>query len=127
MHINMHYCYISKFIYICPMNRTTPPDIDLDADAQSAAGLLRVLANEHRLQVLCALRQGELSVGQIADHVGLSQSALSQHLARLRQDGVVATRRQGQTIFYRIADPDVMTVLAAVSSVMARRRPGVIR
>lgn len=109
------------------MNRTAPPDIDLDADAKSAAGLFRVLANEHRLKVLCALRPGELSVGQIADHVGLSQSALSQHLARLRQDGVVATRRQGQTIFYRIADPDVMTVLAAVSSVMARRRPGVIR
>ena len=77
------------------MIKTAQPDIDLVANAHSAAGLLRVLANEHRLQVLCALRPGELSVGQIADHVGLSQSALSQHLARLRLDGVVATRRQG--------------------------------
>lgn len=108
------------------MSSTARIDIDLAANAQAAADLLRVLANERRLQVLCALRPGELSVGQIADHVGLSQSALSQHLARLRQDGVVATRRQGQTIFYRIADPDVMTVLEAVSSVMARRRQGVI-
>lgn len=109
------------------MIRTAETDIDLAANAQSAAVLLRVLANEHRLQVLCALRPGELSVGQIADHVGLSQSALSQHLARLRQDGVVVTRRQGQTIFYRIGDPDVMTVLEAVSSVMARRRRGVVQ
>lgn len=102
-------------------------DIELVANARSAADLLRLLANSHRLQVLCALRPGELSVGQIADHLGLSQSALSQHLARLRLDGIVATRRQGQTIFYRIADPDVMTVLEAVSSVMARRRRGVIQ
>ena len=109
------------------MTRTAQTDIDLVANAHSAAHLLRVLANEHRLQVLCALRPGELSVGQIADHVGLSQSALSQHLARLRLDGVVTTRRQGQIIFYRIADPDVMTVLEAVSRVMTRRREGAIR
>ena len=103
-----------------------PADIDLAANAQSAADMLRVLANEHRLQVLCALRPGELSVGQIADHVDLSQSALSQHLARLRLDRVVTTRRQGQTIYYRIADPDVLTVLEAVSSVMARRQAGAV-
>ena len=102
-------------------------DVDLVANAHSAADLLRVLANARRLQVLCALRPGELSVGRIAEHVGLSQSALSQHLARLRQDGVVATRRQGQTIFYRIADPDVMTVLEAVASVMTGRRAGADR
>lgn len=98
--------------------------IDLAANARSAADLLRLLANPHRLQVLCALRAGELSVGQIADHVVLSQSALSQHLARLRHDRVVATRRQGQAIYYRIADPEVMTVLETVSGVMSRRREG---
>jgi ArsR family transcriptional regulator len=102
------------------------PTIDLAANARSAADLLRVLANPHRLQVLCGLRTGELSVGQIADHVDLSQSALSQHLARLRLDRVVATRRQGQTIYYRIADPDVMTVLEVVSGVMSRRREGAV-
>lgn len=106
---------------------TADTDIALVANAQSAANLLRLLANGRRLRVLCALRPGELSVGQIADLVGLSQSALSQHLARLRQDGVVATRRQGQTIFYRIADPDVLTVLQAVSRVMTHRRAGAIQ
>ncbi|MDO8296599.1 MAG: metalloregulator ArsR/SmtB family transcription factor [Caulobacter sp.] len=95
---------------------------ELAENARTAADLLRVLANEHRLQVLCALRQGEQSVGQLAGHVGLSQSALSQHLARLRADRVVETRRKGQTIFYRIADDEVMTVLDAVASVMALRR-----
>lgn len=104
------------------MDIHTRPFDDLPGDARSAAGLMRVLANEHRLQVLCALRQGELSVGRLAGHVDLSQSALSQHLARLRRDGVVATRREGQTIHYRIADPDVLTVLESVAGVMARRR-----
>lgn len=95
---------------------------DLGANASAAADLLRLLANERRLQVLCALREGELSVGQLVDIVGLSQSALSQHLARLRSEGAVATRRSGQTIFYRIADDEVLTVLAAVAQVMNRRR-----
>lgn len=94
---------------------------DLAENARTAADLLRVLANEHRLQVLCALRQGEQSVGQLAEHVGLSQSALSQHLARLRGDRVVTTRRLGQTILYRIADEDVMAVLETVAGVMSRR------
>lgn len=95
---------------------------ELAENARTAADLLRVLANEHRLQVLCALRQGEQSVGQLAGHVGLSQSALSQHLARLRADRVVETRRDGQTIFYRIADDEVMTILDALAGVMSLRR-----
>lgn len=94
---------------------------DLAGNARTAADLLRVLANEHRLQILCALRTGERSVGELAEHVALSQSALSQHLARLRGDRVVETRRQGQTILYRIADDEVMTVLEALAGVMARR------
>jgi len=94
----------------------------LESDARAAADLLRVLANEHRLQVLCALRAGELSVGQLAERVGLSQSALSQHLARLRSDRVVATRRQGQTIFHSIADPDALSLIEALAAVMQRRR-----
>jgi DNA-binding transcriptional ArsR family regulator len=94
----------------------------LGEDPRAAADLLRVLANEHRLEVLCSLREGEISVGQLCARVGLSQSALSQHLARLRADGVVTPRREGQTIFYRIADQEVLTVLEAVSEVMRRRR-----
>lgn len=106
---------------------TTRTEGDFEDNARPAADLLRVLANERRLQVLCALRRQELSVGQLAEHVGLSQSALSQHLARLRADRVVDTRRDGQTIFYRIADGEVMTVLDAVAGVMARRREGTSR
>lgn len=102
---------------------TTPPDPirRLGDDPRAAADLLRVLANEHRLEVLCALREGELSVGELTRRVGLSQSALSQHLARLRADGAVATRRVGQTIFYRIADDEVLALLAALAEVMKRR------
>jgi len=91
-------------------------------DPKPAATLLRGLANPHRLEVLCTLCNGEQPVAEIARVVGLSQSALSQHLARLRRDGVVAARRQGLTMLYRIVDPDVMTLLTALSGVMARRR-----
>lgn len=94
----------------------------LQENAESAADLLRLLANPHRLQVLCALRAGEASVGEMAGHFGLSQSALSQHLAKMRADRIVATRREGQSIFYRIADPDVLVLVGALAQVMERRR-----
>jgi ArsR family transcriptional regulator len=105
------------------MTSAMPDDLHrLRAEPKAAAELLRVLANEHRLGVLCALRGGELSVGALLDLLGPSQSALSQHLARLREDGLVATRREGQTIYYRIADPDVMGLIQALAGVMERRR-----
>ncbi len=108
--------------YLWAVTVNSDPIRSLDDDPRAAADLLRALANEHRLEVLCALRDGELSVGQLTARVGLSQSALSQHLARLRADGVVATRRASQTIYYRIADEEVLTVLAALAEVMSRRR-----
>lgn len=70
--------------------------------ASSAAKLVRALANKHRLLVLCVLSGGELSVGELNSRVRLSQSALSQHLAVLRGEGLVATRRSGQTIHYKV-------------------------
>lgn len=70
--------------------------------ADDAAGLLKALANPHRLQILCVLGAGELSVSELNDFVHLSQSALSQHLAKLRSDGLVDTRRESQTIFYAL-------------------------
>jgi len=73
------------------------------AHAGDAARLLRVLANPHRLLVLCVLSEGELPVGDLNERVPLSQSALSQHLAVLREDGLVTTRREAQAIFYRLA------------------------
>ncbi len=88
-----------------------------EAAAASAAQLLRALANERRLMILCQLAGGERSVGELLPLIGLSQSALSQHLAVLRSDGLVATRRDGQSIHYRIANPaaeQVMVTLAAI-------------
>ncbi len=86
-----------------------------EASAGRAAQLLRLLANERRLMVLCQLVEGELSVGALQDRIGLSQSALSQHLALLREDGVVATRRDGQTIYYRVADPAALRLLETLA------------
>jgi ArsR family transcriptional regulator len=83
--------------------------------AGRAAALLRLLGNEKRLMVLCQLADGELSVGTIQARIGLSQSALSQHLALLREHGVVATRREGQTIHYRIADPAALRVIQTLA------------
>ena len=76
---------------------------------------LRLLANEKRLLVVCRLAiAGEMSVGTLAEAVGLSQSALSQHLARLRADGLVTTRREAQVLYYRISDPRVRRLLEAL-------------
>lgn len=83
----------------------------LAASAAAASQFLRNIANEKRLLTLCQLMEGERSVGALAAAVGLSQSALSQHLNRLRQDGLVATRRDGQTIYYRIADQRVEAMI----------------
>ena len=87
------------------------------ANAGDAARLLKALANEHRLLVLCHLLEGERSVGQLNADLELSQSALSQHLAVLREDGLVATRRESQTIYYRVASDAVTKVLAALHGI----------
>jgi ArsR family transcriptional regulator len=88
-----------------------------EASAGEAAKLLRALGNERRLMILCQLTDGERSVGELMPLVGLSQSALSQHLAVLREEAVVATRREGQTIWYRIADPAAMKVVATLAEI----------
>ena len=105
------------------------PQLDparLSAKAGAAADLLRALANENRLMILCRLIEGEQSVGALVDAIGLSQSALSQHLAKLREDHLVATRREAQTIYYRLASADaarVLQVLAQIYCAPTRRRP----
>ena len=86
--------------------------------AEQAAAMLRTLGNEHRLLLLCLLiEHGELSVGAMQERVELSQSALSQHLARLRDDGLVSTRREAQTIFYRIEDTRVEALVSTLKRV----------
>jgi DNA-binding transcriptional ArsR family regulator len=90
----------------------------MEARAAEAAALLRLLANERRLLLLCILiAEGEAHVGRLAKKVGLSQPALSQHLAKLREDGLVATRRSGTTIHYRIADPRVARIISTLHDV----------
>lgn len=84
---------------------------DLKANAQKASTLLKAMSNERRLLILCSLAEGELSVGQMEQIVDLSQSALSQHLARLRHDGLVATRRDAQTIYYSLKGDEARTII----------------
>ena len=81
----------------------TPNISDMQLHAADAAGLMKALGNESRLMILCVLAEGERSVGDLNTVVPLSQSALSQQLARLRQQGLVKTRRESQTIYYSLA------------------------
>ena len=90
----------------------------LERKASEAAALLKLLANENRLLILCRLAiAGELSVGALSNAVELSQSALSQHLAKMREDGLLATRRDAQTIYYRIADDNAARLLAVLKDI----------
>lgn len=83
--------------------------------AGTVGDLLRALGNQRRLMVMCKLAEhGEMTVGDLAQEVGLSQSALSQHLARLRDEGLVAFRREAQSAWYRIADPRCEALMATL-------------
>ncbi|WP_421836710.1 ArsR/SmtB family transcription factor [Novosphingobium sp.] len=97
---------------------TIHPPLDtatFEANATMVSGILRELANPHRLMVLCSLAEaGEMKVGDIAERIGLSQSALSQHLARLREVGLVGFTREAQVLRYRIADARVEALLATL-------------
>ena len=87
----------------------------LEKKAGEVASVLRLLANEKRLLVLCRLSlAGEMTVTELGEEVGLSQSALSQHLAKLRANGLVATRREAQTHFYCIRDKRIGRLLTAL-------------
>jgi DNA-binding transcriptional ArsR family regulator len=79
--------------------------------ATEVAGLLKLVANEQRLLLLCRLREGEASVGELVDLCGLSQSSVSQHLAKMREGGVLQTRREAQTIFYRLTNSHVEALM----------------
>ncbi|HRD78223.1 MAG TPA: metalloregulator ArsR/SmtB family transcription factor [Hyphomicrobiaceae bacterium] len=86
---------------------------DFQANAANVAGVLRALANERRLMILCKLVEwGEGNVGMLAAAVGLSQSALSQHLAKMREEKLVDFRRESQTLWYRVSDPRIGGLLA---------------
>ncbi len=84
---------------------------DMHSAADEASALLRALANRHRLLILCRLVEGERSVGELADALELRDSTVSQHLALLRKDGLVRTRRDGQTIWYAISSAPARAVI----------------
>jgi ArsR family transcriptional regulator, virulence genes transcriptional regulator len=96
--------------------QTSKPRIKVSAEqmavhATEAANLLRAMASEHRLMVLCSLVQGEMSVSQLLEKVPLAQSALSQHLAVLRRERLVSTRRDGQTVYYGLKPGPALGVI----------------
>lgn len=93
----------------------------LEANALRASALLKAMANPTRLMVLCQIADGEKSVGELEEAVGLSQSALSQHLAVLRTRRVVTARRVGQTIYYSLTSPEAASVMGTLYEVFCRK------
>lgn len=99
------------------MNVPTPSQIDPEVMREAAAEageFLKMLGNPHRLMILCALGGGEKSVGQLAAFLGIRDSTVSQHLALLRRDRIIAGRREGQVIWYRIESEPARRVMAVL-------------
>ncbi len=92
----------------------------MQESADRACELLKAMANRHRLLILCQLVQGERSVGELAEFLGIRDSAVSQHLTLLRKDGLVSARRDGQTIWYSIASSEARTLLSALYDVFCK-------
>lgn len=93
---------------------------EIEHNVSRAAKLLKSLSNEKRLLIICTLYKGEKSVGELEEIVGLSQSALSQHLAKLRREKIVSTRREAQTIYYSIHDSAVSVLLDALHKIYCK-------
>jgi DNA-binding transcriptional ArsR family regulator len=109
-----------------PIETRRGPRLDYDAmqrNAGDAVSLLKGLANESRLMIMCVLSEGEISVGDLNKRIKLSQSALSQHLAVLREQDLVQTRRESQTIFYRLRDTAAMNIIAMLHETYCRSAP----
>lgn len=98
---------------------------ELAGCAEDAARLLKLMANARRLLILCRLVEaGEMNVTQLSESIGLAQSALSQHLALMREDGLVASRRESQTMWYRVADPAAQILLETLHGIFTTHRGG---
>lgn len=97
------------------LKRVSISPTDMTAAAAEAAALMKALSSEHRLLILCHLiAEEEMSVGELVSKIALSQSALSQHLAKLRHEGLVTFRRNAQTLFYRVRDERAASVLVVL-------------
>ena len=97
---------------------------EMKSHAQDAAQLLKALANESRLMILCSLVQSELNVSELNDQVDLSQSALSQHLASLRRENLVQTRRDAQTIYYSLQGSKAKEVIQVLQGIYCAHLTG---
>jgi DNA-binding transcriptional ArsR family regulator len=106
-----------------PDSATFAPEL-MHAHAAEAAQLLKALGNEQRLHILCNLLDGPQSVGELNQRLDLSQSALSQHLALLREMELVETRREAQTIYYSLPDGAVVRIMALLQDIYCPRDPG---
>ncbi len=93
---------------------------DMLEQRENVAQILKTIAHEARLMILCLLVKNEMTVSQINEFVELSQSALSQHLAVLRQQNLVQTRRESQTIYYRLADKDLSHIVTSLHDVFCK-------
>lgn len=93
---------------------------ELQSNAKRAAPLLKAMSNPTRLVILCKIAEGERSVGELEKQVGLTQSGISQHLAVLRRQHIVVTRRDKQTIFYSLASPDVIALMATLHKIFCK-------
>ena len=91
--------------------------------AKAAAALLKAMANENRLMILCSLLGGELSVGELNARVPLSQSALSQHLAALREAGLVAARKEAQSVIYRVSGEAATQIIRVLQQIYCPNLP----
>ena len=92
-------------------------DLEMDLElmqenATRASELMKLLGHPHRLMILCQLNQDECSVGELSEKIGINQSPLSQHLARMRHEGVVTSRREAQTVFYSLAGKEIAAVIS---------------
>ncbi len=93
---------------------------ELLGSAREATSFLKAISNEHRLMILCLIADGEKTVSEMEAAIGLRQPTLSQHLARLREDGLVETRREGKSVYYRLANEDVRDIVALLHRMFCR-------
>ncbi len=100
---------------------------DLEANARLASALLKAMSNERRLLILCQLVHGERTVSELEEVIGLSQSALSQHLAVLRQNDLVKTRRAAQSIFYSLAGPAPRAIIETLYNLYGKEESCIVK
>jgi ArsR family transcriptional regulator, virulence genes transcriptional regulator len=102
--------------------RARPHDLDRMVDnAKRASNFLKALAHESRLMILCILAEGEKSVSELEQQLSLRQPTVSQQLARLRADGLVATRREGKVVYYNLASDEARVVIGAIYDVFCKK------